>query len=1219
MKTVRCLLLALAFAAAAYSQLLLGTISGTVTDSQGAVVPSATVEVQNLDTNLKVSAQSQSNGLYQVPNLPIGNYRVSVRHEGFETKIYTPILVQANRTSTIDAQLTVGQVSTSVEVHGTPLRNETDATNGYVLDSHTIENTPLGTGSFTQLAILSPGVNADFLAGSGTNAGLGNQSIWANGQRDSSNSFSINAVSTNNLFNGKSSSQVSEIRYTLNTGQFTTAGTGNEIQTNMTVYNAIGQGMPTPAPETLQELRVNSAQYDASQGGNSGAQIAMITRSGTNEFHGQLYEYLQNKAFNAAPFFRNADPTISAHDKVPALHYNRFGATLGGPVIHDKVFFFLAYQGIRVNDALGGNSKIVVPQHLTDDRSPAALSAVAQQDFGVNIAPSAIDPVALKMLQFKLNGKFIVPSATITDPAVAKQLNYNALIPGPPSVFTQDQINANVDYNFSPIDRLSVKFFSSDNPNTNPFGQSNVLGFPQHLEAGSWVASVNNTYVVRPNLTWEQRVGVSRQRAQSTTSQALTPGDIGMNLFGSDLFPTLQIFQADGVLRNGLILGPRNVLGNAGTAQNRGTWSSNANWILGRHTIYFGFSMELTQLNIINHSNQIANVESQTFADFLRGAPLNTSFSFLYAGASNRYYRAWQNGAYIQDNVKVKSNFNLSLGLRYDLDGPFREKYGFLANFHPDAYRYDAASDTVTNSGIVIAGNNSTLGTKGVSDSTLTGRQWGIGPRIGLAWSPGVLKKVTVRAGFGLYFDRGEYFSYLSPGSGPSGTGGPFGVTLQLPFVSRVAATSTGTLDVPFGSAPPPPPTNPNAITALLPNIAKMKTGASTYVFGGYDPANVMPYTENWSLDLQWQPANSWLLSLGYVGNHGVHQVLPIPFNQAGIATPDHPINGEQFSYGFNMIPSETLKTFDGGNTDLRAPFLGYSTNSVLYKTIGISSYNALQFGLRKRLSRGLQLTASYTWSHSLDEQSGLGLFYNGNDPTSPHLSYGNSAYDRTHVFIASYFYEIPGLNHANRGLALITNGWQLSGLVTAQSGQPYNFYDFSGAVAGQYFSSFVNIVDPIIGFQPGVTNSSVKLQGTTGVNPSHPLIDLSKLYAPVIAPGVNGVPPCQTVSGNQVCDTVETGYANSGRNVFRGPFQSRMDTSIGKVFSITERFKLRYTAEFYNITNHPSFDVPNNNPSLYSVSSGKVTVRTPSPTTGMISHTIGSPRFVQMSLRLQF
>jgi len=1220
MKILNCLLVTLLFAAAAYSQLLLGTISGTVTDSQGALIPSAKVEVQNIDTNLKVSAQSQSNGLYQVPNLPAGTYKVTVRHDGFESKVFTSILVQANRTSTVDAQLTVGQVTTSVEVTGTPLRNETDTTNGYVLDSHTIENTPLGTGSFTQLAILSPGLNADFLAGSGTNAGLGNQNIWANGQRDTSNSFSINAVSTNNLFNGKSSSQVTEIRYTLNTGQFTNANSGNEIQTNMTVYNAIGQGMPTPAPEALQELRVNSSQYDATQGGNSGAQIAMITRSGTNEFHGQLYDYLQNKAFNAAPFFRNADPAISAHDKVPALHYNRFGATIGGPIVRDKVFFFAAYQGIRNNDALGGNSKVTVPQHLTDDRSPAALAAVGQQDFGVSIAPSAIDPVALKTLQAKVNGNYLIPSATVTDSAVAKQLNYNALISGPPSVFMQDQINANVDWNFSSKDRLAAKYFSSDNPNTNPFGQSTVLGFPQHLEAGSWVASVSNTYVVRPNLTWEQRVGVSRQRTMSTTSQALTPADIGMNLFGGDRFPTLQIFQADGVLRSGLIIGPRNVLGNAGSAQNRGTWSSNANWIVGRHTLYFGFSMDLTQLNVVNRANQVAAVESQTFADFLKGAPLNTSFSFLYAGASNRYYRAWQAGGYMQDNFKMRSNLSLSLGIRYDLNGPFWEKYGVLANFHPDAYHYDPASDTVTNAGIVIAGNNPTLGTKGVANSTLTGGQSGIGPRVGLAWSPSRLKKVTVRAGFGLYYDRGEYFSYLSPGSGPGGTGGPFGVTLQLPFVSRIAATSAGTLDLPFGSAPPPPPTNPNAITALLPNIAKIKNGASTYVFGGYDSANTLPYTENWSLDLQWQPLNSWLLSVGYVGNHGVHQVLPIPFNQPSIATPDHPINLEQYSYGFNMIPNiESLKTFDGGNTSLRVPFLGYSTNSVLYKTIGISTYNSLQVGLRKRLAHGLQLTASYTWSHSLDEQSGLGLFYNGNDPTSPHLSYGNSSYDRTHVFIASYFYEIPNVVKSKAWFGQATNGWQLSGVVTAQSGQPYNFYDFSGAVAGQYYSSFVSILDPIIGFQPGVTTDSVKLQGTTGVNPAAPLIDLSKLYTPTIAPGVNGVPPCATVSGSQVCDTVETGFANSGRNVFRGPFQSRMDTAVSKAFRISERFKLRYSAEFYNITNHPSFDVPNNNPGLYSVSSGKVTVRTPSATTGMISHTIGSPRFIQMSLRLQF
>lgn len=1199
----------------AYGQLLLGNISGTVTDAQGAVIGGAKIEVKNVDTNLKINAETQVNGLYQVANLAIGNYTVTVEREGFDKQVFTEILVQANRTTTINAELRVGTVSTQIEVTGTPLRNETDATNGYVLDSSTIQNTPLGTGSFTQLAILSPGVNADFLAGSGTNAGLGNQNIWSNGQRDTSNSFSINAVSANNLFNGKSSSQVSESRFTLNTGSFTVSHAGGDVQTSTSVYNAIGQGLPTPAQESIEELRVNTAQYDASQGGSSGAQIALITRSGGNQLHGQVYEYVQNKVLNAAPFFRNADSTISAHDKVPTLHYNRFGATLGGPVIKDKIFFFGSYQGVRDTDGLGSNSYATVPAHLTDDRSPAALSAVAQQDFNQTIASSAIDPVAQKLLNFKVNGHYLIPSPTITDPKVAAQLNYNTLITGPPSTFSQDQANANVDWNFSPADRFSAKYFRSDNPGVSPFGQATVVGFPQSLQAGSDVVSLNNTYVVRPNLTWEQRAGFIRQRAFSTTAQSLTPAEAGISLFGSDRFPSLTIFQADGSLRNSIIVGPRNSFGNVGAFQNRFTWSSNANWVAGRHTLYFGFSMDDTQLNIINQSNQVATMESQTFADFLRGSPLNTSFSYFFNGTSNRYYRAWQAGAFVQDNIKVARNLSVSVGLRYDFNGPFSEKYGRLANFHPDQYKYDPATDKVLSSGIVVAGNNSTLGTNGISNSTLTGRQWGLAPRIGVAWNPSMLKNVTIRAGAGIYYDRGEFFTYLSPGSG-RGFNGPFGVTLQLPFVAQIAATSISTLDVPFGSAPPPPPNNPNAITALLPNAASVKTGAASYLFGGYDPRNALPYTENWSLNLQWQARNSWLFSLGYVGNHGVHQILPIPFNQPGIATASNPINGETSSYGFNMLPTETLKTSDGGNTDLRVPFLGYSSNNVFYEAIGVSTYNSLQLGVRKQLSRGLQITGAYTWSHSLDEQSGLGLFYNGNDPRYPHLSYGNSSYDRTHVFIVSYLYELPNLIKSTGLVSQVANGWQVSGLATAQSGQPFNFYDFSGAVAGVYYSNQVQILDPVIGFLPGTTAKDLVKQGTMGVNPALPYIDVSKLFIPQLTPGVNGVPNC-TAAG--ACDNVESSFSFAGRNTFRGPFQSRLDFSVRKAFRLTERFSLRYSAEFYNIANHPSFDVPNVSTSLYSVSSGKVTVRTPSSSTGFISHTLGSPRFIQMSLRLMF
>src|SRR5215471_2999233 len=303
----------------------LGSISGTVTDSTGAVIKEATVEVLNPATNLKVTVRTQSNGSYIVPDLPIGRYSVTFSGKGFSSERHSEILVQANRTATVSASLKVGLVETVVEVKGTPLLNQTDAAIGYVLNEATINDTPLGTGSFTQLAILSPGANADLLSGSGTNTGLGNQSIWANGQRDTSNSFSLNGVTTNNLFSGKSASQISDSRFTANTGaRFLTGG---DLQTNMSVYNSTGQGLPTPAPESIQELRVSTAMYDASQGANSGAHIEVITKSGANAFHGQVYEYRQSDAWNAAPWFRNySTPRVSTPSgatvplqKVPAL------------------------------------------------------------------------------------------------------------------------------------------------------------------------------------------------------------------------------------------------------------------------------------------------------------------------------------------------------------------------------------------------------------------------------------------------------------------------------------------------------------------------------------------------------------------------------------------------------------------------------------------------------------------------------------------------------------------------------------------------------------------------------------------------------------------------------------------------------------------------------------------------------------------------------------
>jgi Carboxypeptidase regulatory-like domain len=1210
--------LSLLLPVAIHAQQSLGAITGSVQDEAGAALPDAVVTARNRGTNLQVSSRAR-NGSYLLPNLPIGTYELSFSKQGFETETHTEVLVQGDRTTTVNGALRVGRQNVTVEVTATPLMNQVDTTNGYVVDQHIIESTPLGTGSFTQLAIIAPGVNADFLGGSGSNAGLGNQAIFANGQRDSSNSFSLNGIGTNNLFNGKSTSQVGGNRFVLNTGE--NFGPGGDIQTSTSVYSAIGQALPTPAPESIQEIRVNVSNYDATQGSNSGAHIGVTTKSGTNEFHGQLYEHFQNDFWNAAPFFYNATPSISP--KVPKLDRNQFGATLGGPIKKDKLFVFASYGGTRVRDALLGTQYSTVPQSLTDDRSAAGLVKAVNASFGTSIAPSQIDPLASKLLNFKMpNGQYLIPSANVSSDAAAP-LGANAIIQGPSSQSSVDQGSASVDYNLNDKDRLSVKYYIQDDPTTNPFGsQSNTLGFSQQLSAGSQVATIENTVVLAPSLTWEQHAGFTRLRAYAGTAQALTATDLGVNLFGSQRFPAINIQAADGSLGNGFNFGPVSNFSNAGMFQNQWEYESNLGWVFGRHTITVGAQWDHTQLNILNRNNETAQISFVDFPSFLTGAVRSGSNSSFFNGNSNRYYRSDTVGTYVNDNYKVTSKLTVTLGLRWDYDGPLTEKYGNLTNFYPDLYQYDAASDTIVNSGIVFAGNNKSFHTPGVSDSTMRARQWGLAPRIGVAWTP--YSKLTIRAGFGLYYDRGQFFSELSPSAG-GGYNGPFGVTLEPPFVTPLLAQHGATFENPFGTVPPsPPPVNASAFNALLPNASQLKSGNypagnqfGPFLFGGYDANSKLPYSENYTFDLQYEAANNWLVTLGYSGTHGLHLVLPIPFNQPLIATPQRPVNGEIYSYGYQINGYEPYNTTTGGNTDLRTPYLGYSPNSVLYKAEGISWYNALLVSIRKRLSNGLQFTASYTWSHSLDEQSGLGLFYNGNDPLNPKSGYASSDFDRTHVFLVNYSYQLPSPSNGKL-LGALLNGWQVGGQTVAESGQPYNVYDFSGSVASIYYSANDFITNPILPLKPGVTAGQAQLQGTSGVNAGKPALDVNAFYPQFLQPGQSGVPPCnafaQSTGG---CDTFESGYGTGGRNIFRGPFQVRFDATIGKEFHLTERVRLRFNFDAFNIFNHPSFDTPNNNVSYYNF--GPPVLNPPRGSLGEIQHTIGSPRFLQADLHLTF
>src|SRR6201996_9085404 len=596
------------------AQQTLGGITGTVVDPSGSAVPDAEIKATSEGTKLERSTRSNTQGVYNLNDLPLGNYTITITKEGFSSENYPGIQVQANRTVSFQAQLKVGAVNESVTVDVNPLLNAVDTTNGYVLDKAQIESIPLPTGSFTGVAILSPGVNAELPGGTGVNSGLGNAPIWANGERDTSNSFLLNGVDGSNLFNGKSTSQVASARVGPSTGVGNTGG-GGVIQSSASVYLSIGNALPSPAPETIQEAPVNASMHDAQQGATSGAHIDLSPTSGTNDYHGNLYLHRATNWLNAAPFFFNQDQAVPADDKVPQLHRYTLGGTVGGPIIKDKLFGFLAYQHLHVSDAEIGDSFLDVPVGLTDDRSPQALAAITQAaEPGVPLT-GGIDPVALALFNSPAvkgePGKWLIPNAI---PGIKLQPGevFNAFVPGT-ATFIGDQAVANLDYNATSKDTLALKYYYQHDPTAAPYAYSNVPGFTQKLDAGSQVFSINNTYLIGSSISTQQTLGFLREKLYNTNDQPFGPSNIpggsypsaSIDTFGSNYFPGMTVIHTLGnskvpgigdSLSIGASAGSQGSL--TGVFQNRLQPSGNAIWVKGKHSIGFGGSYSFTQLNI---------------------------------------------------------------------------------------------------------------------------------------------------------------------------------------------------------------------------------------------------------------------------------------------------------------------------------------------------------------------------------------------------------------------------------------------------------------------------------------------------------------------------------------------------------------------------------------------------------------------------------------------
>ena len=534
----------------AQAQQTLGAITGSVQDSSGGAVANTTVTIVGDQTKLTRTEKTDESGSYTFVNLPIGTYTLTFSHDGFDTQNIPSILVQASRTATVNATLKIGKINQVITVEETPLLNSVDTTNGYVLDKVQMDAVPLPTGSFTGLAILSPGVNAELPSGNGVNAGLGNAPIWANGQRDTSNTFLLNGVDAKNLFNGKSTSQVSSGRVVLNTGVSGAASSSAfEIQSTASPYLAIGQALPTPAPETIQEVRVNTSMYDAQQGSTSGAHIDISTASGTNDIHGTAYLHHATDWLNAAPFFFKQDPHIT--QKVPGLHRETPGAAVGGPIIKNKLFGYIAYQHVHDSDQEIGLGRATVPVEFTAANCGATRATATMQsclvnivnnDFFGSITPADINPISLSLLQAKLpNGQYLVPFAD----GIAPSFNFpeNAIEPGT-AFFLADQAVANVDLIATAKDTLALKYYYQHDPSIAPYAYSTVSGFTQHLDAGSQVATITNTQTLSPTFNVAEVFGFIREKVYSTIGQppGFTPADLGINAFGkTTTFPGITI------------------------------------------------------------------------------------------------------------------------------------------------------------------------------------------------------------------------------------------------------------------------------------------------------------------------------------------------------------------------------------------------------------------------------------------------------------------------------------------------------------------------------------------------------------------------------------------------------------------------------------------------------------------------------------------------------
>ena len=1180
-----------------------GGITGVVTDSGGALVAGATVDVISESTGKSErTATTAGDGGYSITLLKPGGYRLEITAPNFKKALVAAVQVRIGESTRQDVTLEAGRIEETVNIEAsTSLINPSSAVTGQPLGAETLRTLPLASPNFLFLMSLSAGTASE--PTDVRTAGRGTADMNVNGQRTSNNSISLEGINVNDF--------------------------------NLAHFDTV----PLPNPSTLEEMKVSTSLYDASQGSKGGGSMGLVIKSGSKDYHWEGYWSHRNDALNANEYFRNANGV----SKRARLLQNVFGGSASGPVPKLGGFWFFNYQGVRARNGLDPLGSALTPtiQNFPvgpDGRTSAALLATA-----FNLTPAQIDPIAVNILNQSSDlygGGFLVPRSGSAGCRSAAATAANAF----PGNFTcsfsgvapieDNQYTVSYDRIMRDgKDKISGRWFWDNGSVLKPFGTASSLAFQRTDTQQNRFLSITHTHVFSASKINELRLGYSRFIFANIPTDAINLSDIGATRGNSDIFPGMYQVNITGLFQIG-----------TGVNDDRGTVSNQYNIVdtfsmtHGKHSLRFGGEAVQYQLNRFNNfavrgalttgatssgvtpaPSAFVNCKLDTndcsaFQNFLRGRVTAIQSAF---GDPARNFIATDYAAFIQDDYRWSPRLTFNLGLRWE----------GMSFGHDKLYRagiFDPA--------LAAAGQNPFLfpekvnlsgftGTPGVSDCALAhcfdGNNWA--PRVGFAWDIAGNQKTVLRGGYGIYYQRLSNQNILQN-------------SLAAPFtVQPLSSTTTPTafqLQNPFASIPPPsiiatafipsatffaglrdtatglPATNPNLATVapIFVNAAGQRClnygGTATNCsinLASFTSAPLdayTPYTQQYNITLQREIGSGWAVELGYIGTRYTGGIGIWDPYLAPLASPSNPITVRDISGTSYTITANTVN-----NEELRHQILGLSRKrgARFSGNIGFADYDSFQGTVSRRLSRGLYFQAAYTFSKTTDNVSGslstdeLNATRAGqgggnilNSQQDPFQNKARGDFDRPHRLVVSYSYELP-VPSGNFWNNQFFKGWGISGIITYQSGLPFSLTD---STAGGAFGQ-TGVATGTFSGTCGTDPSTMYTQGSTSDILAHYVNPACFRTASVVANGAAGA----------------TGFGDVPRNAFRGPYQQNWDFSIIKTTHIKEDHEIRFRMDMFNMWNHPVFGFPT-----------QVNVGTPA-TLGQITTTVVPARLIQFGL----